>query len=129
MKYAVIAIIIACWTALAFLYRLGAKKNAPLNWLSASAALTWLTLNVILATAGGADVGSAPRRLYLAGVLGGIGLVAAIPHRQHGLPLRTGLHFYRLGRHMHRRRIGELVDLAPLEPIARSTEPDVFQHL
>jgi drug/metabolite transporter (DMT)-like permease len=85
VKYAVIAIIIACWTALAFLYRLGAKKNAPLNWLSASAALTWLVLNVILAAARGADVGSAPRGLYLAGFLGGVGLIAAIPFFMHAV--------------------------------------------
>jgi hypothetical protein len=79
MKYAIIAFIIVCWTALAFLYRLGARKDAPRNWVAVSAAVVWLGLVALATLVKSADVVSVPRGLYIAGALGGVSLVAAFP--------------------------------------------------
>jgi drug/metabolite transporter (DMT)-like permease len=79
MKFAVIALIIGCWSTIAFLFRLSAKKGASRLWVSAGAAASWLLLILLTMIATRVDAFSAPPGLYVAGALGGIALAAVMP--------------------------------------------------
>jgi hypothetical protein len=79
MKYTVIGIIIVLWTVLAFLYRVGAKRGAPSTWVAAAASFTWLVSTLAFAQYQGAHFLSAPRSVFTAGLVAGVGIFAAMP--------------------------------------------------
>ena len=79
MKYAVIATVVAIWTVLAFLYRAAGRGKAPGTWVAASSGVTWLIMTLVLAAAKSADLASVPHGVYLAGIIGGVGLTISMP--------------------------------------------------
>jgi hypothetical protein len=79
MRYAVIAGVIVCWTILAFTYKFAARRNAAPNVLGAAAGLVWLSLVVGFSFGSHVNPLNAPMSLYLAGVLCGLAITAALP--------------------------------------------------
>jgi len=79
MKYTVIGIIIALWTVLAFMYRVGAKRGAPSTWMTVASSFTWFVSTVIFAQYQGAHFLSAPHSVFSAGLIAGTGIFAAVP--------------------------------------------------
>ncbi|MCD6405654.1 MAG: hypothetical protein J7M19_07500 [Planctomycetes bacterium] len=79
MKSAVLILIICCWSATAFIYRIIVRRNLPHIWVGFGVACTWFALNVLLTLLLHARPLSAPGVLFAAGAIGGLATAAAVP--------------------------------------------------
>ncbi len=79
MKYAIIALIIACWTAVAFIYRFAAARSLPRIYVATGASGVLFALAVALNLYRGDVTPEAPAVLYAVGAVAGIAGVACVP--------------------------------------------------
>lgn len=79
VKSAVLILIICCWSAAAFVYRIVGRRKLPPTWTAFGAACTLFALNVLLALFLHARPLSAPGSLFVAGAIGGLASAAALP--------------------------------------------------
>ena len=79
MKLAVTALVIACWTTAALLYRLAARTGLPRGRVALGASGAWFVLTLVTSAVTGASPLSEPGVLFALGALGGVCIVLALP--------------------------------------------------
>ncbi len=79
MKYAVMALIVTCWTSVAFLYRVATVRNVPRMWIATGASGALLVLSLAASFFRGSVIPDAPGVLFSVGVVAGAAAVASVP--------------------------------------------------
>jgi multidrug transporter EmrE-like cation transporter len=79
MRIGAMAFIIVVYTALAFLYRVAARRQAPRTYVALAGAVVFFVLTAAATLLGGTDVTSASKGIWPAAVIAGISLAAAMP--------------------------------------------------